>query len=80
MKTRPDTGSREPLAISDLPKASAVVMAMPITSPVDRISGPRMVSTPGNFWNGNTLSFTETCAGRAISFTPSSSSVLPAIT
>jgi hypothetical protein len=35
-----------------------------MTSPVERISGPRMVSTPGNFANGNTDSFTATCAGR----------------
>ncbi len=37
---------------------------MPITSPVERISGPRMVSTPGNFWNGNTDSLTATCMGQ----------------
>ena len=33
---------------------------MPITSPVERISGPRMVSTPGKRANGNTASFTAT--------------------
>ena len=32
---------------------------MPITSPVERISGPRMVSTPRNLLNGNTGDFTE---------------------
>jgi transketolase len=31
----------------------------PITSPVDFISGPRMVSTPGNLLKGNTASLTE---------------------
>ena len=80
MNARPDAGQVEPLASSALPNASAVDMAIPMTSPVERISGPRMVSTPGNFWNGKTLSFTETCAGSATSLTPSSSSVLPAIT
>ena len=33
---------------------------MPITSPVERISGPRIVSTPGNRANGKTASFTAT--------------------
>ncbi len=37
--------------------------SMPITSPVERISGPRMMSTPGNLLNGNTLSLTEKCFG-----------------
>ena len=30
-----------------------------MTSPVDFISGPRIVSTPGNLMNGNTASLTE---------------------
>jgi hypothetical protein len=30
----------------------------PITSPVERISGPRIGSTPGNLLNGNTASLT----------------------
>ena len=37
--------------------------SMPITSPVERISGPRMMSTPGNLLNGKTLSLTEKCFG-----------------
>ena len=53
--------------------------SMPMTSPVERISGPRMVSTPSNFTNGNTTSLTETWRG-SISVMPSSASVLPAIT
>ena len=53
---------------------------MPITSPVLRISGPRITSTPGNLLKGNTDSFTDTCAGSGSSFAPSSASVLPAIT
>ena len=41
-------------------KAVGKSIAIPITSPVDRISGPRTISTPGNFANGNTASLTET--------------------
>jgi hypothetical protein len=37
--------------------------SMPMTSPVDFISGPSTVSTPGNLMNGNTGSFTLTCVG-----------------
>ena len=33
---------------------------MPMTSPVDRISGPRIRSTPGSLLKGNTASFTAT--------------------
>ena len=36
---------------------------MPITSPVDRISGPSTMSTPANLANGKTLSLTETWLG-----------------
>ena len=53
---------------------------MPITSPVDLISGPSMVSTPGNLTNGNTASFTVTCVGTISRVKPSSASVLPAMT
>ena len=54
--------------------------APPITSPVDFISGPRMVSTPGNRTNGNTGLFTNTPVGDRSSATPSEASVRPAIT
>ncbi len=30
-----------------------------MTSPVERISGPRRASTPGNFWKGRTTSLTK---------------------
>ncbi len=66
-----------PLASMALPNARAKVSAIPMTSPVDRISGPRMVSAPGNFAKGKTLSFTLVCFGAARSWIPSSSSVLP---
>ena len=46
-----------------LAKAAAKSVAIPITSPVDRISGPSTMSTPGNLANGKTLSFTETYFG-----------------
>ena len=46
-----------------LTNASANVSPTPITSPVDFISGPRIVSTPGNLMNGNTASFTEKYGG-----------------
>ena len=41
-----------------LAKASPNVEPIPITSPVDFISGPRMTSVPGNRANGKTASFT----------------------
>jgi len=50
-----------------------------MTSPVERISGPRIVSTPSNFTNGNTTSLTETWRG-SISVMPSSASVRPHMT
>ena len=43
---------------------------MPITSPVERISGPSTMSTPVNLMNGNTASFTETCDGHRIGGDP----------
>ena len=40
---------------------------MPITSPVERISGPSAVSTSGNRLNGNTASLTATVDGESSS-------------
>ena len=57
-KTLPDRGSLVPAPSWDLTKASPNVLPTPMTSPVDFISGPRIVSTPGNLTNGNTASFT----------------------
>jgi hypothetical protein len=51
-----------------------------MTSPVLFISGPSRVSTPGNFTNGNTDSFTDTCDGTTSLVKPSSASDFPAIT
>src|SRR5690606_5415176 len=47
----------------DLAYASPKLRPMPITSPVDFISGPRIGSTPGNLLKGNTASFTEKYGG-----------------
>ncbi len=56
------------------------LLAPPITSPVDFISGPRIVSTPGKRTNGNTGLLTNTPAGSRSSTSPSCARVLPAIT
>ena len=58
MKTVPLRGSRWPAASCALAKARPKVDETPITSPVERISGPRIVSTPRNLLNGNTGDFT----------------------
>ena len=58
--------------------------SMPMTSPVERISGPRIVSTSGKRLNGSTASFTATCppsaGGRSRPSSRSSASVAPTIT
>ena len=61
-------------------KAVGKSIAMPITSPVDRISGPRTISTPGNFANGNTASLTETYVVSGSLVIPCWSSDIPTIT
>src|SRR3990172_1494668 len=53
---------------------------MPITSPVLFISGPRIASTPGSFWNGNTGAFTATWEIAASPWRPSCLRVFPSIT
>src|SRR5688500_17713819 len=80
MKTQPCSGSRWPALIIALAKAAPKLSAPPITSPVDFISGPRMVSTPGNRTKGNTGLFTNTPAATRSSTRPSSVSVRPAAT
>ena len=78
-KILPFCGSRMPAAIWLLAKAMLKRSLTPITSPVLRISGPSTMSTPANFTNGKTLSFTLTCAGTGSESTPCSASVMPAI-
>ena len=60
-KTVPDNGKSTPAPCWLLAKALAKSLSMPITSPVDFISGPRTRSTPGKRAKGNTASFTATC-------------------
>ena len=57
----PWAGSGLPAAVWLLPKASSKLASMPITSPVERISGPRTVSISGKRLKGSTASFTATC-------------------
>ena len=51
-----------------------------MTSPVERISGPSTMSTPGNFANGKTASLTETYFGTGSAVIPCSRSRLPTMT
>ena len=57
----PLSGSRLPAAAWLFTNASPNERSMPMTSPVERISGPRIVSTSGKRPNGRTASLTETC-------------------
>ena len=79
-KMRPVSGRRMPAAIWLLAKAMLKQSLTPITSPVERISGPRAMSTPANFTNGKTLSFTLTCEGTGSLSIPCSARLTPAIT
>ena len=56
-------GSRVPAPIWLFPKAAAKLVSIPITSPVERISGPSSVSTPANLAKGKTASLTAMCLG-----------------
>ena len=80
MNTHPLAGRSVEAASSALANAIANVQSIPITSPVDFISGPRMVSTPGKRTKGNTDSLTETWSGTRSAVKPRSVSFLPAIT
>ncbi|CAB4598212.1 unannotated protein [freshwater metagenome] len=57
----PDSGNVVPAANCDLANARAKESSIPITSPVERISGPSAVSTSAKRLNGNTASLTDTC-------------------
>ena len=56
-------GSTVPAAIWLLAKAMENLSLMPITSPVDFISGPSTMSMPANLAKGKTASLTENCCG-----------------
>ena len=57
---------RKPAAGCDLAKAIPKSLEMPITSPVDFISGPSRMSAPGNFRNGKTDSLTKMRVDRQV--------------
>ena len=78
--TVPDRGNSSPAPNSALAKARPKSLSIPITSPVERISGPRIVSVPGNFLNGNTASLTAMWLSLGSSVKPKDSKVSPAIT
>src|SRR3546814_2286552 len=59
MKTLPDCGSVTPAASCDLAKAVAKLRSMPMTSPVDFISGDKTGSVPGKRAKGKTASRSE---------------------
>ena len=63
--TTPSTGTLLPAPSCDLAKARPKSESSPMTSPVEFISGPRMMSTPGKRANGKTASLTATCLPRA---------------
>ena len=74
----PPLGSRAPAAACAFANAAGKSAATPITSPVERISGPSSESEPAKRSNGSTASLTDTwsppgSAGRSIaaSFSPS---------
>src|SRR5262249_48688329 len=59
MNPVPATGRRRPAPTWLLAKARPKFSSIPITSPVERISGPSTASTPGKRLNGITASLTE---------------------
>ena len=79
MKMEPSRGSRSPAASDALAKASGKLVPTPMTSPVDFISGPRVVSTPGKRGKGRTASLTATCCrSRRQGTRPARDRLLPA--
>src|SRR6185437_16567401 len=80
INTTPSSGSPFDAASCDFANAAPNESAMPMTSPVERISGPSTGSVPGNLLNGKTASLTETYGGTISSVNPISSSVSPSIT
>ena len=59
INTLPFFGNSIPAPNWALKNALSKLLSFPITSPVERISGPNKVSTPGNLLNGNTASLTQ---------------------
>ena len=74
----PLRGTRVPPPSWLLANAISKVRSRPITSPVERISGPSTVSTPGKRAKGNTDSLTPTCLNAGF-FNLKSASFSPAM-
>src|SRR3989344_6168479 len=62
-RMRPSRGTEEPAASWDLKNARGKLLSMPMTSPVERISGESRTSVPGKRSQGSTASLTETKGG-----------------
>ena len=60
MKTQPALGQPVPRGELAFANARPKVRSMPMTSPVERISGPSTRSASGKRLNGSTASFTAT--------------------
>ena len=77
---RPAAAAGGRRAIQALAKAPPNSALMPITSPVDFISGPSSGSTPGKRRNGKTGALTKTAGTAGSSVKPTSARLCPAIT
>ena len=79
--TVPVRGSRAPAAACALANAAGKSAATPITSPVERISGPSSASEPAKRSNGSTASLTDdVVAARIVGQVRASASFSPSIT
>ena len=74
---RPWSGSRVPTASQAFAKASPKRGEIPMTSPVDFISGPSRTSSPGNLRNGKTGALMKKSTGSRSGGRPSESRVRP---
>ena len=75
--TLPSNGRFCPAPSWDFQKAAPKLKSMPMTSPVDFISGPRIVSTPKNLLKGKTDSLTAKCFTSTSRSMPRSFSFMP---
>ncbi len=81
MNAVPPVGSGEPAAAWAFANAVGKSRATPITSPVERISGPSSASEPSKRSNGSTASLTQTCSSASgSSGSPRSAIFSPSIT
>ena len=78
--TVPPLGSCVPTAACAFANAVGKSAATPITSPVERISGPSSASAPAKRSNGSTASFTDTWPLSVFSGSPIVASFSPSIT